>query len=215
MALRPARAWWLAALLVGVCTSPLQAQQPTIEIRAPATVSEGTPVVRFLQLLDTATVGDLLRNGFPLRLHSRVELWSLGRLFNALDDQVEWDVIVRFDQLARIYTVTRVAGGRPTTLGEFTRLSDAVLATSLPFRPPLRPPQRGRRSYYAVSVDVEALSLSDLDELQRWLRGELSPAGAAPEAGSSGFGRGMRAMVTRILGGDVRRYEARSSPVGY
>jgi hypothetical protein len=202
-------------VILGLGVSALGAQQPAIDIRPPATVRDGTPVVTFTQLLDSATVGDLLRNGFPLRLHGRAELWSLGRLFNALDDQVDWDVIVRYDHLSRIFTVTRVADGRAAVLGEFTRLSDAILATSLPFRPPLRPPQRNRRSYYAVQVDVEALSLSDLDELQRWLRGELAPPGAAPEGGNSGFGRGMRAMVTRILGGDVRRYEARTSPIGY
>jgi hypothetical protein len=216
MHVRRVGAWWqIAVVAIGIVASSIGAQQPTIDIRPPASTRDAAPIVRFSQLLDSATVGDLLRNGFPLRLHSRAELWSLGRLFNALDDKVEWDVIVRYDQLSRIYTVTRVADGRPAVLGEFTQLGDAILATSLPFRPPLRAPQRGRRSYYAVQVDVEALSLSDLDELQRWLRGELSPAGAAPEGGSSGFGRGMRAMVTRILGGDVRRYEARTSPIGY
>ncbi len=194
----------------------LRAQAPAIDIRPPssATTRDG-PVITFSNLLDTATVGDLLRNGFPVRLHGRAELWSLGRWFNDLDDQVEWDVVVRYDQIARVYAVTRLTGGGPTPLGEFSRLSDAELATSSPFRPPLRAPRRGRRSYYAVRVDVEALSLSDLDEIQRWLRGELAPAGQSPGGTGSGFGRGMRAMVTRVLGGDVRRYEARSPAVRY
>jgi hypothetical protein len=213
-----ARSCWrvVAASCLALALAQAQAVAPGIEIRPPSsrTAADG-PVIRFSQLLDTTVVGDLLRNGFPVRLHGRAELWSLGRWFNELDDQVEWDVIVRFDQLTRTFTVTRMTEGRPTTLGEFSRLADAELATSLPFRPPLKPPQRGRRSYYAVQVDVEALSLSDLDELQRWLRGELAPAGAAPGGGGSPVGRGLRTMVTRVLGGDTRRYEARSSPMGY
>ncbi|MCU0634534.1 MAG: hypothetical protein MUE41_06645 [Gemmatimonadaceae bacterium] len=205
---------WLVAGVVGA--RALLAQAPSIDIRPPSSgEARDGPVITFTNLLDTTSVADLLRNGFPVRLHGRAELWSLGRWFNDLDDQLEWDVVVRYDQITRLYAVTRLADGRATPLGEFSRLVDAELATSTPFRPPLRAPRRGRRSYYAVRVDVEALSLSDLDEVQRWLRGEVAPAGRSPGGSGSGFGRGMRAMVTRVLGGDVRRYEARSPALRY
>jgi hypothetical protein len=202
------------ALLLGA--APLVAQPPSVEVRPPSS-AEATdgPVVRLARLLDTAAVGGLLRNGFPVRLHVRLELWSLGRWFNDLDDQVEWDVVVRFDPLERGYSVTRLAGGRATRLGDFSRLADAAEATAIPFRPPVAPPRRGRRSYYAAQVDVEALSFSDLDEVQRWLRGDLSPAGAAPRGGDGPVGRGVRALVTRVLGGEARRYEARTPAVRY
>ena len=40
---------------------------------------------------------------------------------------------------------------------------------------PLKPREQGRY-YYLGQVQVETLSLTDLEELQRWLHGDLAPA---------------------------------------
>jgi hypothetical protein len=59
-------------------------------------------------------------------------------------------------------------------------------------------------------VDIEALSLTELDEVERWLRGELKPAVRGQKNAGTAVGRGVKTVVVRLLGGERRRYEARS-----
>ena len=59
-------------------------------------------------------------------------------------------------------------------------------------------------------LDVETLSLSDLDEVERWLRGELKPAVRGQKNPGTAVTRGIRTLVVRLLGGEKRHYEARS-----
>ena len=67
------------------------------------------------------------------------------------------------------------------------------------------------RYYYAATVDVEVLSLTDLDELERWLRGELRPAVRGQRNPGTAVTRGVRTLVVRLLGGTKRHIEARSA----
>jgi hypothetical protein len=69
---------------------------------------------------------------------------------------------------------------------------------------------RGRRSYYNVVVDVETLALSDLDEVERWLRGELRPAVRGRRSAGTALGRGAKVLAERLLGGQTRHFEVRS-----
>jgi hypothetical protein len=61
-----------------------------------------------------------------------------------------------------------------------------------------------------VVLDIEALSVSDLDELERWMRGELRPAVRGKRAPLSALRRGVGTLLSRVLGGETRHYEARS-----
>jgi hypothetical protein len=151
-----------------------------------------------------------MRNGFPARLHYRVELWSVGGLFNDLERAVEWNVVVRHDPLDNTYRVARFAGDRVAQLGRYPEFRDAQAAAERSFRAPITPRRRGRSYYYAVVLDVETLSLSDLDEVERWLKGELRPAVRGERNPGTAVTRGMRTLVVRLLGGESRRYELRS-----
>jgi hypothetical protein len=89
---------------------------------------------------------------------------------------VEWDVLVRYEPLTKTYRVARFVGGQAENLGRFERYEDAQAAVARPFQPRI-PARRTRdRQYYIVSLEVKVLSMSDLDEIERWLRGELRPA---------------------------------------
>ena len=77
------------------------------------------------------------------------------------------------------------------------------------FHLPLRPREQGRY-YYLGRVEVETLSLSDLEELQRWLRGDLAPAVVGDEAVQTAVGRGVRRALIRILGLPARRFRVRT-----
>ena len=54
------------------------------------------------------------------------------------------------------------------------------------------------------------LSLSDLDEVERWLRGELRPAVQWKRNPAGVIGRGLRTLFVRMLGAERRHYEVRS-----
>ena len=200
----------VASLAVLLAARDAQAQRG-VEIRLPtraALASEG-PLVRVVGVLDERDLRDLLDHGFPIRLHFRAELWTVAGWFNDLRGSWEWDVVIRQNAMARTYEVARLVGDEVTPLGEFTRLAAAVQAAERPYRVPLLPP-RGRRSYWNLVVDVETLSMSDLDEVERWLRGELRPAVRGRRNPGTAVGRGLKTLATRLLGGETRHYEVRS-----
>jgi Domain of unknown function (DUF4390) len=200
----------IAALLAAV---PLPAQRRArVEVTLPPAEMRGTepPVVRCVQVLSSGRLRDLLHHGFPARLHFRLELWSTRGWFDDIKARAEWDVILRFSPLDRQYTVIRLIGDRATRLGTFSDFREAVETVERPFRPPLRLPRRRDRYYYNVVLNVEMLSVNDLDEVERWLRGELRPAVRGKRSPGTALARGARTLAVRLLGGEQRVYEARS-----
>jgi len=193
--------------------APLNAQRRTpLEMALPARnlLSTEGPVVRATGILGDRELRDLLRNGFPARLHYRIELWSAGGLLNDLEGTTEWDVIVRYDPLRKRFEVARLVGRQVTVLGEFEAVAEAQAAAERPFRAPIYAPRRGERYYYSAILDVEMLSLSDLDEVERWLKGELRPAVRGRRNPGTALTRGLRTLFVRLIGGERRHYEVRS-----
>ena len=176
----------------------------------PATAREG-PVVRLSRVLDDDELRDLIRNGFPARLHFRVELWTVGRWVDDLDRKVDWDVFVRYDPLQKLWRVLRVYGEQFEALGQFADYGDAVAVAERSTKVPILPPKKGKRAYYNAVVDVEVLSVSDLDELEQWLRGELRPSLQGKRNPATALTRGARTLLVRLLGGEKRRYAQRSA----
>jgi hypothetical protein len=184
----------------------VQIQLPAAELRA----VEG-PHVRALRVLSDSRLRDLLRNGFPARLHWRVEVWSTRGWFDDLKGTVEWDVIVRYEPLERRYEIVRIdAEGNPTPLGRTENFANVEAIIERPQQVPLLPPRRRDRVYYNVALDVEMLSVSDLDEVERWLRGELRPAVRGERNPGTAVTRGVRTVVAKLLGAEKRHYEERS-----
>jgi hypothetical protein len=184
-----------------------------VEIELSPTALRGVegPRVRALRVLSDARLRDLLRNGFPARLHWRVEAWSTRGWFDDLKGAVEWDVIVRYEPLERRYEIVRIdAEGNPTPLGRTETFANVEAIIERPQQPPILPPRRRDRVYYNVSLDVEMLSVSDLDEVEQWLRGELRPAVRGQRNPGTAVTRGVRTVVARLLGAEKRHYEQRS-----
>lgn len=203
----------LTAALFVLAAAPLEAQRDAaLALLLPGNPEWGreAPAVRTGRVLADRNLHELLQNGFPARLHYRLELWSAGGLFDNLVSQTDWDVIVTYQPLERRYTATRIEGERATPLGSADRLEPIEAALSRPFRPTFRPPNRRDRYYYVATLDVEMLSVNDLDEVQRWLRGELSPAVRGQRNPGTAITRGAKTLVIRLLGGKERHYEARS-----
>ena len=197
----------LATLFAGAPSAHAQGP-PQIDIRVAAGTTNATVAVR--RVLSERPFDELLRNGFPARLHVRAEVWTIGRWFDEIVGSEEWDVIVRYDLIDRTYEVARVTRDVIIPLGSYARFADARAASELPFTPPLRANPRGRKGYIAVQVDVQTVEMSDLDEVQRWLRGEATPVVQGRRNPGTALTRGLRTLVSRLLGGEVRHLEART-----
>lgn len=203
----------LSVALVATGT-PVAAQRgPALDVilPAPGSLGEEGPTIRARNVLTERYVADLLRNGFPARLHFRVELWTTRGLFDSMLRSAEWDVLVRYDALREQFEAVRVVGDSATPLGRFAQIADVALELERPMRAPIKPLSRRIPMYYDVTLELEMLSVSDLDEVERWLRGELKPAVRGQRNPGTAVGRGMRTLLARVLGGEMRRLEARSA----
>jgi hypothetical protein len=192
--------------------APLGAQKVRLDVvlpPQPAWAAE-PPAVSSAGLLADASMRDLLANGFPARLHYRLERWASGRWFDDLKAAFEWDVILKYDVLGKKYQAVRVVNKKAESLGDYPATADAENAVEAPYKVAISLPKKGERGYYNLLLDVETLSLSDLDEVQRWLRGELKPAVSGKKNPGTAVGRGVRTLVVRLLGGEKRHYEART-----
>ena len=165
----------------------------------------GAPVVSATNLFADADMRDLMRSGFPASLHYRVELWRSGGIFNELEGSQEWEVIVQYDPSAQRYRVLRREGKRVDEVGSFATLSTAQTVIERPQRVNLLPERTGTKYYYTLALEIQALSVSDMDQLERWLRGVRSGGTAA-----SALGNGVRTLMLRMLGGENRHFDARS-----
>lgn len=195
------------ALLLGLSflvASPLAAQRgPTLDVAPPASGGIGA-TVSATNLFAEPNIRDLVRSGFPASLHFRLELWRAGGLFDDLEGRLDWDLIVQYDPSAQRYRVARRQAEQHEDLGSFATLATAQTVLERPSRTALNPERDGRRYYYTIAMDIEALSVSDLDQLERWLRGAKSGTAA------SAVGNGVRTLMLRMLGGEKRHYAARS-----
>jgi hypothetical protein len=206
------RAVLLMALLAA---GPLSAQrQPRLEftLPPPALLAKDGPTVRALDVVSDNETKSLLESGFPARLHFRIELWSAGRVFDVLKGTEEWDLFIYYEALGKKYRVVRVErdGESITSAGQFNSFEEMIDEVERPQRVHVRPAAQRSRQYYIGVLDVESLSLTDLDEVERWLRGELQPAVRGDGNPGTALGRGIRRVFVRLLGAERRNLQARS-----
>lgn len=208
----------LAALAVlTILSAPLAAQSSalSIEVLLPATATPGVAAptsgasVVTANVLADAKTRELLRNGFPAQIRYRLELWREGRWVDDLERATEWAVLVSYDPATQTYRAVRRHGNEFEDFGVFATAAAAEAAFSRPYRVSLAPRRRARY-YYSLAVDVQTLSVSDLDELQRWLRGEFQPAVRGRNSVGNAMRTGVGTLMSRLLGGEKRHYERRS-----
>ncbi len=185
-----------------LAAAPAAAQDPLVLDPAAS-----GPHVAVPGLLQDDALEDAVRSGLPLRMRFRIELWRDG-FVDDLVAQAAWTVAVAFEPLEQHY----LAGVLPSdSLASFDTWSEARAAVEGPYTPAMRAVGAGTYYYIGV-VEVETLSLSDLDELERWLRGELEPAVRGGRSVGGALGTGLKRLLIRIIGLPARRHEARSRP---
>jgi hypothetical protein len=166
--------------------------------------------VRAGRFLGDAKTRELLVHGFPAALRFRLELWRVGGLFDDLEAATTWQVLVRYEPYTRQYSVVRLQSRSTENLGGFATLEETEAELAKPYPVALPPKRPGARYYYNVVLDQETLSVSDLDELQRWLQGDLQPVVRGRRDPFTALRRGFGTLLSRVLGGTKRHYEARS-----
>src|SRR6267154_4122591 len=140
----------LVAAGVFAIAVPLNAQKVRLDVLLPQQTAwaDEPPAVSSAGLLSDASMRDLLANGFPARLHYRLERWSSGRWFDDLKAAFEWDVILKYDVLGKKYQVVRVVNKKVEPLGDYPAVADAEGAAEAPYKVAIQLPKKGERGYY-------------------------------------------------------------------
>ncbi len=168
--------------------------------------SDGSVTLQLGDLLSGAGLRDALESGLPIRIRIITELWR-DRFFDSQEGREEWRATLAYDVLERRFVVqTRGSPDNRSRVGSF---EEAASLVQQQFRVPLVPPGPGRY-YYLATLEVETLSLSDLEELQRWLRGELAPAVTGDRRVEGALAEGMGRVIVRMLGLPTRRERLRT-----
>lgn len=192
----------LFALWVAV-VPPVSLQGAPLRVAIDQSGGDHRPVVTLGPVLDDPTLREAVASGLPLRLRVRTELWKKG-FFDRLVSRREFNLAVLQDPLDRSFIIED--GLRERRVAS-AAAAHAELQAKMDFD--LRASARGR-FYYLSTLEIETLSLSDLEELRRWLRGEVQPAVAGRQSPGRAVGRGLRRLLVRTLALPTRHYEARS-----
>lgn len=178
---------------------------PRFAIR-PLGAAEGwRPEIQADHILQDDALRHALESGLPLRFHLRVELWE-KRVFDRLVDSQDRYLALEQDPIDRHYELDTGRGTR-----SYATVAQAEAALHAALRPAIRPTVEPGRFYYLASLQIETLSLSDLEELRRWLRGEAGPAVQGDRSPERALESGLRRVIVRVIGLPARRYEGRSA----
>lgn len=194
------------ALLAGaLAPDPAAAQRPALSVTAADEM--GTVRVQSAALLADGKYVSLLRSGFPLRLHYRLELWKVrANWFDQFTREASWDAVVRHDPLSDDFVLVRT-GGRTT---RYATVDDIARALEIPYRVTLSPRGAGR-FYFVCRLELTTLNDTDLEELTRWLKGEAGPAVAGSGSVGDALALGAQRVLVRIAGLPRLTLEGRSA----
>jgi hypothetical protein len=186
--------------------STAAAQSPTLTV----TLQSNVPRVRSTGLLSDGKFVGLMRSGFPLRLHYRLELWRVrSSWFDQFVREVAWDAVARNDPLADDFVLIRPGGA----ISRYAAPEELAAALDIPYVVTLRPTGGGGRYYFIARLEVTTLNDTDLQELSRWLSGDVGPAVSGGENFGEALARGAQRVLVRLAGLPRQQLEARSPTI--
>ncbi|MDH4347698.1 MAG: hypothetical protein OEW17_02755 [Gemmatimonadota bacterium] len=201
------------ALLAALAPAPGAAQDTTgvsLEVRLSGDSLSSTrdPVVRTRNLLADTPWLATLREGLPVRLAYRLEVWSTrSGWLDAIERQVEWAVVVRHEPLLDQFSVVRLLPPNRVQQNRYATPGALAGALGRGYQFQVTPNDPGRY-YYTVALTVTTLSDSDLEEFERMLRGELADGGD----GGNNLAKRARRLVLRLAGLPTLNVSAKSEP---
>ena len=193
----------LLTLAAAATAATAAAGQTPLAVRPAA--GTGAPVVTLGPVLADDALEQAVRSGLPLRMRFTVELWK-DELFDDLVARRTWTAVLAFEPLERAFVV---GGDAADSVARFDSWTAARAALETSYRPAARPREAGPH-YYLATLEVETLSLSDLEELQRWLQGDLQPAVQGGRSFAGALASGVKRLFIRVLDLPARRFQARS-----
>lgn len=197
----------VVALLLPPGLHPAEAQERSPPLEVEVREEDGRARVRLTDILRDQELRDALHSGLPLRVEIVTQLWEDG-FFDSQEGRDRWRASLVYDPLELEYLLT--VRGQTDVERRYSTLPALREVLPRTLVPALQPPEEG--SYYYISrIEVETLSLSDLEELRRWLRGDLAEALGGERDVEGAVERGLRRTVVRLLGMPARRFEARTS----
>src|SRR5206468_12205361 len=91
---------------------------------------------------------------------------------------------------------------------------ELATALAIPYTVTMRPSgSGGERFYFVARLEVTTLNDTDLQELSRWLSGDVGPAVCGGENFGDALARGAQRVVVRLAGLPRQRLEARSPTI--
>jgi hypothetical protein len=189
---------WSALVLLLAIPVVARAQDTSavrLEIRLGGVTGTRDPLVRTRNLLEETPWLATLRQGLPVRLQYRLEVWrSREGWFDVLERQLDWTVVVRHEPVLDQFSVVSLYPNN--SVQRRTAATPGALAGMLGigYQFTVAPRTEGRY-YYTASLEVATLSDSDLDAFDQVLRGELSP-----RSGGGSLGQRARRLVLRLAG---------------
>ena len=179
------------ALFGAAAVAPVGAQAPALTVIH----QNGVARVQATALLNDGKFVGLMRSGFPLRLHYRLELWrSRSGWFDQFITGVPWDAVARHDPLADDFVLIQSEIRRVARYGTADELERAL---EIPYRVPLKPKGTGN-FYYLCRLEVTTLNDTDLEELTRWLKGDVGPAVSGGGDVGDALSRGVQRLLVRL-----------------
>lgn len=207
--------WAFALAIAGTAPAAVSAAaQSSLSVKLtlppPAARATQEPVVSVANMFASQRSHDLLANGFPGRVIITVELWATQFGFDELLGTVSWQRVVRYDLVNRKYRIARVVADSLVEEARVDSIQSVQRLLSRTEAAPIIAPRGRRGLYYTVTAVVETLSSNDLAEIQRWLSGDLRKSLSSDPNPAPSIWRGVRTILSRLLGGDSKRETASS-----
>ena len=191
------------ALLCGIHDAAAQTASLLLSVD-PA--NQSRPSLRLDGFLEDRKLQEAVESGIPLRVRVRVELWR-DRFFDELKQSESWNAVLAYLPLEKQYVLT--TRGSPSAERRLSSYGAARVAVEMTRTFNLRPLSAGRY-YYTATIELQTLSLSDLEELERWLQGELKPAVSGERSVPEAIGEGAKRLLIRVLALPTRTVELRT-----
>ncbi len=198
---------WLVAGILLVLTAPPATAQDTTAVRLDIELigERRDPRVITRNLLEETPWLSALRQGLPIRLQYRLEIWrSRETWVDELVRQIEWTIVIRHEPLLDQFSVVALRPNNSVSSRTYGTPGALAAALGVPYQLPVGPKTAGGY-YYNATLVVATLSESDLDQFERVLKGELTP-----DAENERLAQRLRRLILRLAGLPTQSLSARS-----
>jgi hypothetical protein len=199
--------WGLLVLLLAAPAPALAQRVRLVVVDTANTKGQRQPLVLTPGILRDNRWVESLQNSFPLRMEFKVEIWRVRTdWFDALEKSFEWQVLIQYEPLIDQYTKSEAWGGALRRQTSFSTLQDLERNLEVGHLISISPGGTGEY-YFTATLRLRTLTDEEMEELERFLQGNPTPA--ERERGSV-LSRTARRVLLGLGGLPYDQLEARS-----